>query len=358
MAEDELKIASGEDNNGGNNSNSDEVFPFSVKEEPSISLYELDENCGGSFSGGGEDIPKPIEGLRDAAPPPFLKKTYEIVDDPSTDSIISWSVAKNSFVVWDPHRFSTELLPKHFKHNNFSSFVRQLNTYRFRKIDPDRWEFANEGFHQGSKHLLKHIKRRKPNSQIIQHQITSQYCLNNPTNHGVEAELEKLKNDQNTLLSEVLKLRQQQENTQRYLAALKERVCTSESKQKHMALFLIKFLRNPVLLQQLVEKIEKTRALISSGGISKKRRLEETSDNDKTLVSSGESSSPARETNGIDACSESFVLWEKLMEDDMIYEDSEIAFEKQSDIVLELENLISAKPRGLVELVGCLASIA
>ena len=62
-------------------------------------------------------------------PTPFLTKTFQLVDDPSIDDVISWNDDGSTFVVWNPTEFARDLLPKYFKHNNFSSFVRQLNTY-------------------------------------------------------------------------------------------------------------------------------------------------------------------------------------------------------------------------------------
>lgn len=62
-------------------------------------------------------------------PAPFLLKTYDMVDDSSTDEIVSWSSTNTSFVVWNPPEFARLLLPTYFKHSNFSSFIRQLNTY-------------------------------------------------------------------------------------------------------------------------------------------------------------------------------------------------------------------------------------
>ncbi|CAL9766924.1 unnamed protein product [Musa acuminata subsp. burmannicoides] len=104
--------------------------------------------------------PPSYEGQR-VMPTPFLTKTYQLVDDPAMDDVISWNEDGSTFVVWRPAEFARDVLPKFFKHNNFSSFVRQLNTYGFRKIVPDRWEFANDCFRRGEKGLLCDIHRRK-----------------------------------------------------------------------------------------------------------------------------------------------------------------------------------------------------
>ncbi|KVI02685.1 heat shock factor protein HSF24-like [Cynara cardunculus var. scolymus] len=96
-----------------------------------------------------------------SSPAPFLIKTYQLVDDPMTDEMISWNETGGGFVVWKTADFARDLLPNSFKHNNFSSFVRQLNTYGFHKTVPDKWEFANQYFKRGRKDLLIEIHRRK-----------------------------------------------------------------------------------------------------------------------------------------------------------------------------------------------------
>uniref|UniRef100_A0A1J3HFR1 Heat stress transcription factor A-1b n=1 Tax=Noccaea caerulescens TaxID=107243 RepID=A0A1J3HFR1_NOCCA len=209
--------------------------------------------------------------------PPFLSKTYDMVDDPSTNDVVSWSSGNNSFVVWNVPEFSKLLLPKYFKHNNFSSFVRQLNTYGFRKVDPDRWEFANEGFLRGQKQLLKNISRRKP-THVQQNQQQTQVQKKSSVGacvevgkFGIEEEVERLKRDKNVLMQELVRLRQQQQGTEHQLQNVGQKVQVMEQRQQQMMSFLAKAVQSPGFLNQLVQQNNDGNRQIP--GSNKKRRL-------------------------------------------------------------------------------------
>ncbi|KAM5547347.1 hypothetical protein ABKV19_001710 [Rosa sericea] len=235
-------------------------------------------NVNGSYSSSSSKVlPKPMECLLETGPPPFLNKTFQMVDDPETDPIVSWSEARQSFLVWDCHEFSKTLLPKYFKHSNFSSFIRQLNTYvntsiyrkGFKKVDPDRWEFANEGFQGGKKHLLKSIKRR---SRYKKQPQGSNVSSNSTKKAGLEVQLETLNKDQDVLKLEILNLKQQQKYSQHQLTAVEERIRSSECKQQRMLLFLTKTPRKPNFVEQLMQKRVLKREL-EGGDLGKRRRL-------------------------------------------------------------------------------------
>lgn len=242
-----------------------------MKEEETLAYVSVvgSTSCNSSSSSSGSNLtPKPMEGLHEMGPPPFLTKTFDVVEDPSTDSIVSWSGARNSFVVWDLHKFSTAILPRYFKHSNFSSFVRQLNTYGFRKVDPDRWEFANEGFLAGQRNLLKTIKRRRnvTQSQAMQ-QETGGACIE-LGEYGLEGEIERLRRDRAVLMAEIVKLRQQQHNSREQLSAMEARLLITEKKHQQMMNFLAKALSNQSFIQQLAQNRE-----LKGVEMKRKRRL-------------------------------------------------------------------------------------
>ncbi|KAK2648421.1 hypothetical protein Ddye_015910 [Dipteronia dyeriana] len=250
--------------------------------------------------------PQPMECLHDTGPPPFLTKTYDMVDDPNCNHIVSWSRGGSSFVVWDPHAFSTALLPRYFKHNNLSSFVRQLNTYGFRKIDPDGWEFANEGFLRGQKHLLRNIKRRKAPSQPNFPPPQALGPCVELGRFGLDGgEIDRLVRDKQVLMMELVKLKQQQLNTRAYLQVMEQRLQGTEKKQQQMMSFLARAMQNPAFLQQLVQQKEKSKQLEEA--MTKKRRRpivqgRTSSSSSCSRASHGESSrSNGLETNPIKA---------------------------------------------------------
>ncbi|ORY99599.1 hypothetical protein BCR41DRAFT_415191 [Lobosporangium transversale] len=96
-----------------------------------------------------------------------------MVGEETSNSLIRWSDDGQSFIVINHVEFAKEVLPKFFKHNNFSSFVRQLNMYGFHKVphlqqgvlmpdsDSEQWEFSNPHFQRNQPDLLYLVSRKK-----------------------------------------------------------------------------------------------------------------------------------------------------------------------------------------------------
>jgi hypothetical protein len=127
----------------------------------------------------------------------FVAKLYKMVSD-APKGLILWTASGLSFLVIQPDEFSRVVLPHFFKHNNFSSFVRQLNMYGFHKVpqptqnslvsaqpsfqqpsmsppqEPQSslqpcWEFSHESFVRNRPELLHLIKRRIKDDDDLSH---------------------------------------------------------------------------------------------------------------------------------------------------------------------------------------------
>lgn len=209
------------------------------------------------------------------APPPFVKKTYELVSDETTNQIVSWSDLGDSFVIWQPHVLQTEILPKYFKHNNLCSFVRQLNTYDFRKIvDQDNTkgeelEFKNDNFIRDQPELLQNISRKKPGkrtatqrdvSDIILNNINSSDPLRTFTNEEINTiattclippngnknsvdELKNLMSDNNAMINAIVALSEKQQHAENMLTAVTKEL--AEAKKLISVLTQERALTNP-----------------------------------------------------------------------------------------------------------------
>ena len=104
----------------------------------------------------------------------MLTVLYRMLEDPSYSSVVRWGDDGDSFVVLENEKFTKSILPKHFKHSNFASFVRQLNKYDFHKVrqnneeggtsayGPNAWEFRHPEFKANSKDTLDNIRRKAP----------------------------------------------------------------------------------------------------------------------------------------------------------------------------------------------------
>ncbi|KAI7883413.1 hypothetical protein K492DRAFT_229584 [Lichtheimia hyalospora FSU 10163] len=138
---------------------------------PVVGSNSSNNNTTGSSS----VVPQPTDSQHPTPKPAhtntFVHKLYNMVVDNQYQHLIAWTYTGSSFVVCNIMEFSRDVLPKHFKHNNFSSFVRQLNMYGFHKVNKSPrghrtlaenqiWEFSHPRFLRDRPDLLDEIKRK------------------------------------------------------------------------------------------------------------------------------------------------------------------------------------------------------
>lgn len=115
--------------------------------------------------------------------------------------------------------------------------------------------------------MLKNIRRRSKYNKL--HQQGTGFNLMKP---GLEDEVEKLRKDQNILKVEILKLRQQQENSHVQLTNVQERIRRAELKQCQMIFFLTRLARRPMFVEQLIQRVKRKRD-IEGTDMGKRPRL-------------------------------------------------------------------------------------
>ncbi|KAE8794215.1 heat-responsive transcription factor HSF85 [Hordeum vulgare] len=155
------------------------------------------------------------------------------------------------------------LLPAHFKPANFSSFVRQLNTYDFLKVDPDRWEFAHASFLRGHTHILRHIVRHQSSIKRGKGDIE-------------DDDEDKSSSSSEMLAMEVAWPRNEQRATEERVAAMWRRVQETERRPKQILAFLLRVVGNPDVMRRLAgssasgpgesAEVKRPRLLLDSDG--------------------------------------------------------------------------------------------
>ncbi|CAO0796067.1 unnamed protein product [Mucor circinelloides] len=171
----------------------------------------------------------------------FVHKLYNMVVDHQYQYLIAWNYTGSSFIVCNIMEFSKDVLPKHFKHNNFSSFVRQLNMYGFHKVNKSPrghrtlaenqiWEFSHPKFLKDRPDILDEIKRKSLETENTTRR-----------DHGdINSHMAMMQVSQSEMVQQLVRLQDNFSQVVRELAETKSR----QNKQYQMLKSMMEFISN------------------------------------------------------------------------------------------------------------------
>ena len=192
----------------------------------------------------------------------FLTKLHDILSDNSYINIIHWDNEGKRIIVCDVINLCNVVLPKFYKHHNYSSFVRQLNMYGFRKskgIIKEGEAYEHEKFcAKSTNEEINKIVRQSKKMKVLANYIKS-------------AQKEDTTNDTDFLSNgnenDVLKyLYEKNEENQRNSLALKKEMedLRKENSLLNQEIDMIKSVLNSqkLLLEKIIKKNNDTQASI------------------------------------------------------------------------------------------------
>ncbi|RLN12900.1 hypothetical protein C2845_PM09G16390 [Panicum miliaceum] len=134
----------------------------------------------------------------------------------------------------------------------------------FRKVSPDRWEFAHADFLAGQRHLLANIRRRR--GAAGGSAASSGAKTGASGGGGRESELERLRRDREALA----RLRRGQQEARAQLLDMERRVRGTERRQEQCTAFLARAAGSPGFLDGLLARRGRAAPPVEAG---RKRRL-------------------------------------------------------------------------------------
>ena len=104
----------------------------------------------------------------------FLEKLYAILSNDSYSQYIHWSPDGLYVIISDPNGLTKKVLPEFYKHHNFSSFVRQLNMYNFRKVRTSNkkgeQKYMHKEFNESKKPKDIKLIKKKPKTEPVENE--------------------------------------------------------------------------------------------------------------------------------------------------------------------------------------------
>jgi hypothetical protein len=197
----------------------------------------------------------------------FLTKLYTILSDTTYDEIIHWDNDGKRVIICDVINLCNIVLPKFYKHRNYSSFVRQLNMYGFHKSkgklkSGEGYEHEKFNANITNEEILK-IQKPNKKMKVLEMHIKEKAKDDSSTENGVIP----IDNEDNVLKY----LYEKNENNVKFSHELKKEIEALKKENtllnEEIASFKLALDNQKILLERLLKKSNDTQ--ISTNSTSK-----------------------------------------------------------------------------------------